>query len=198
MSLAEELIHCGKLLFERRLVSGWGGNLSCRLNTDEFLITGRHAALGFLTTKNLARVSRDGRPKSKNRHASSETPLHLAVYQGTDAGVVIHAHPALVIAFSLTHDKFAPVSYEEKYTFGEVPIVAQTTPTVTRPGMVVEALTHGPVVILKGHGTVAIGTNFQEAFLLTDLLQEAVRCQLVIERTNPSAVERNDGRKEKL
>jgi putative sterol carrier protein len=34
------------------------------------------------------------------------------------------------------------------------------------------------VVIIKGHGTVAIGKDFQEAFLLTDLLEESVRCQL--------------------
>jgi putative sterol carrier protein len=33
------------------------------------------------------------------------------------------------------------------------------------------------VVIIKGHGTVAIGKNLQEAFLLTDLLEEAVHCQ---------------------
>jgi len=37
-------------------------------------------------------------------------------------------------------------------------------------------------VIIKGHGTVAIGKNFQEAFLYTDLLEEAVQCQFFIEK----------------
>jgi putative sterol carrier protein len=83
----------------------------------------------------------------------------------------------MVLAFSLTHDSFVPVSFEEKYTIGEVPIIAQDTPTVTQPKKVVEEIKYHPVVIIKGHGTVAIGKTFQEAFLLTDLLEEAVRCQ---------------------
>ena len=45
-----------------------------------------------------------------------------------------------------------------------------------------EELKYHPVVIIKGHGTVAIGKTFQEAFLLTDLLEEAVHCQFFKER----------------
>lgn len=175
--LERDMIRWGKLLFERRLISGWGGNLSCRVGTKDFLITGQHAPLGFLQPKDLVRINRQGRPTKKGRHASTETPLHLAVYNGTDARVVIHAHPPLVIAFSLTHESFLPLSFEEKYTLGEVPVIAQDTPTVTKPEAVVEELRYRPVVILKGHGTVAIGVNFEQAFLLTDLLEEAVRCQ---------------------
>ena len=103
--------------------------------------------------------------------------MHLAVYAGTEAQAIVHVHPPMVLAFSLTHDSFVPVSFEEKYTIGEVPIIPQDTPTVTKPEKVVEALKYNPVVIIKGHGTVAIGKTFQEAFLLTDLLEEAVHCQ---------------------
>lgn len=175
--LEGEMIRWGKLLFERRLISGWGGNLSCRIGKNHFLITGQHAPLGFLTSKDLVRIDQNGKPATKNQKASSETPMHMAVYQGTDAQAIVHVHPPMVLAFSLTHDNFIPVSFEEKYTIGEVPIVAQDTPTVTRPEKVVEALKYRPVVIIKGHGTVAIGKTFQEAFLFTDLLEEAVHCQ---------------------
>ena len=118
-----------------------------------------------------------GSRANRTQRASSETPLHLAVYQGTDAEAIVHVHPPMVLAFSLTHESFVPVSFEEKYTIGEVPIIPQDTPTVTKPEQVVEELKYHPVVIIKGHGTVAIGKNFQEAFLLTDLLEEAVYCQ---------------------
>jgi L-fuculose-phosphate aldolase len=175
--LEHEMIRCGKLLFERRLISGWGGNLSCRVGRTDFLITGQHAPLGFLTARHLVRIGADGHPVKKNQHASSETPMHLAVYAGTEAQAIVHVHPPAVVAFSLAHDSFVPVSFEEKYTIGEVPIVAQDTPTVTKPEKVVEELTYHPVLIIKGHGTVAIGKDFQEAFLLTDLLEEAVHCQ---------------------
>jgi L-fuculose-phosphate aldolase len=176
-ALEREVIRWGKLLFERRLISGWGGNLSCRISESEILITGQHAPLGFLSPKNLVRINREGKPAREGQRPSSETPLHLAVYEGTEAEAIVHAHPPLVLAFSFTHESFVPLSFEEKYTIGEVAIIAQDTPTVTRPELVVEQLKYHPIVILKGHGTVAIGKNLQDAFLLTDLLEEAVRCQ---------------------
>jgi len=175
--LENDMIRWGRLLFERRLISGWGGNLSCRTGKNNFLITGQHAPLAFLTPRDLVRLNSDGKPVRKQQSASSETPMHMAVYSGTDAQAIVHVHPPMVLAFSLTHESFVPVSFEEKYTIGEVPIIAQDTPTVTKPEKVVEALRYHPVAIIKGHGTVAIGKTFQEAFLLTDLLEEAVHCQ---------------------
>lgn len=175
--IRREMIQWGKLLFDRRLISGWGGNLSCRVGQEGFLITGQHAPLGFLTPEDLVEIDHDGKPSNQPQRASSETPLHLAVYRGTDAQAIVHVHPPMVLAFSLTHESFVPISFEEKYTIGEVPIIPQDTPTVTKPEQVVEELKYHPVVIIKGHGTVAIGKNFQEAFLLTDLLEEAVHCQ---------------------
>jgi len=180
--LEYDIIRWGKILFERRLISGWGGNLSCRLGKNEFLITGQHAPLGFLGSNDLVRIKADGKPIKKDQSASSETPMHLAVYAGTDAQAIVHVHPPMVLAFSLAHESFVPVSFEEKYTIGEVPIIPQDTPTVTQPEKVVEELKYHPVVIVKGHGTVAIGKDFQEAFLFTDLLEQAVHCEFFKER----------------
>jgi L-fuculose-phosphate aldolase len=177
-----EMIRWGRLLFERRLISGWGGNLSCRAGAKGFLITAQHAPLGFLTSKDLVRIDGAGNTLDPERRASSETPMHLAIYAGIEAQAIVHVHPPMVIAFSLANESFVPISFEEKYTIGEVPIIAQDTPTVTEPGKIVEELKYRPIVIIKGHGTVAIGKDFQEAFLLTDLLEEAIRCHLAKER----------------
>lgn len=182
------MIRWGKLLFERRLISGWGGNLSCRTGDQQFLITGQHAPLGFLARENLVRINAHGQPINSQGRPSSETPMHLAVYSATDARAVVHVHPPLVVAFSLRHESFVPLSFEEKYTLGEVPIIPQDTPTVTEPERLVEELKYHPVAIIKGHGTVAIGNDFREAFLLTDLLEEAVRCHFFTETRLPEAV----------
>ena len=179
--IERDMIRWGKLLFERRLISGWGGNISRRLGKNRLLITGQHAPLGFLAPENLVEIDLDGRPVQKKRQPSSETPMHLAVYRGTDAAAIIHVHPPAVLGFSLTRESFVPLSFEEKYTIGEVAIVRQDTPTVTDPREVVENLKLSPVVIIQGHGTVAIGKDLQEAFLLTDLLEEAVQCQLLVD-----------------
>jgi L-fuculose-phosphate aldolase len=184
--LKRAMIQWGARLFERRLVCGWGGNLSCRVGKEQILITGSHAPLGFLSPEDFVLVDRDGKPLKTGEQPSSETTLHLAVYRGTDAQAVIHAHPPQILVFSLSHESFTPLSFEEKYTLGRVAIVSQDTPTVTQPEGVIAELRLRPIVILRGHGTVAAGKDLQEAFLLTDLLEEAVHCQLLRTENNLS------------
>lgn len=174
-----DIIYWGKTIFERRLICGWGGNISRRIGKKRFLITGRNCPLGFLAPKDLVEINASGDPIKKSQTPSSETPVHLAVYRETEAQAVIHVHPATIVVFSLSHDRFVPLSWEERYIIGEIPVVPQLTPTVKDPAKVVEALRVRPVVILKGHGTVAMGKDLRDAFLLTDLLEGAVHCQFL-------------------
>jgi len=174
-----DIIYWGRCLFERKLISGWGGNISCRIGKNRFLITGRNSPLGFLTSKDLVEINSEGVPIKKTQKPSSESPLHLAVYKETDARAMIHVHPPTIVVFSLSNESFVPLSWEEKYILGKIPIVPQLTPTVRDPAKVVEAIRDRPIVILKGHGTVAMGKDLRDAFLLTDLLEAAVHCQFL-------------------
>lgn len=174
------IIKWGGKLFERRLVSGWGGNLSCRSGRSRYLITGQHAALGFLGARDVVEIDARGKALNPKQRPSSETPLHLAVYEATDARAVVHVHPPEIIAYCRGLDEFVPLSFEEEYSLGRVPVISHDGPTVADPAPVAEELRLHPVVILRGHGTVARGRDLQEAFLITDLLAEAVHCRLVM------------------
>ncbi len=176
-STRAEIIHWGEKLFERRLVSGWGGNLSCRFGRDRFLVTASGAALGFLKAADVVEIDARGQAVRPDRQPSSETPLHLAVYAATGARAVVHVHPPEIVAGCRDIEEFVPLSFEEEYTLGRVPVIAHEGPTVADPEPVAEALRHHPVVILRGHGTVSRGRDLMEAFLVTDLLVEAVRCR---------------------
>ena len=48
-----ELIAIGREAYGKNLVVAWGGNLSVRLNPEEFLITAHTTALGFITQKDF-------------------------------------------------------------------------------------------------------------------------------------------------
>ena len=176
----DEIIRWGERLFERHLVSGWGGNLSCRSGRSRYLITGGHAALGFLGPTDIVEIDAGGKAVRPGRQPSSETPLHLAVYEATDASAVVHVHPPEIIAYCRGRDEFVPLSFEEEYSLGRVPVIPHDGPTVTDTGPVAEELRLHPVVILQDHGTVARGRDLKEAFLITDLLAEAVHCRLVM------------------
>ncbi len=175
-----EIIKWGQRLFDRRLVSGWGGNVSCRFGRSRYLITGSHAALGFMTARDVVEIDGRGNAVNPKQSPSSETPLHLAVYEATDARAVVHVHPPEIIAYCRDRSEFVPLSFEEEYSLGRVPVIPHDGPTVTDPAPVAEELRRHPVVILQGHGTVARGRDLMEAFLITDLLAEAVHCRLVM------------------
>ena len=66
------MIRWGKLLFERRLISGWGGNLSCRVGKNDFLITGQHAPLGFLDRRKIWCSIDSGRQAGQEKPARFE------------------------------------------------------------------------------------------------------------------------------
>ena len=93
---------------------------------------------------------------------------------------MVHVHPPEIIAYCRHRSEFIPLSFEEEYSLGRVPVIPQHTPTVADPAPVAEELRLHPVVILQGHGTVARGRDLLEAFLITDLLAEAVHCRLVM------------------
>lgn len=178
-----EIVTFGRLLFERRLVTGWGGNISLRISADRILITGRQAPLGFLKgDQDVVLMNLKGKAIGGKGEPSSELALHLAIYQGTEARAVIHAHPPAVMGLPPGLATFAPESFEEKYYLGEVPVFRQETPTVTKPGKIIELLKKHKVIIIEKHGSVAIGKTLQEAFLLTDLLEEALRTRLLFLR----------------
>jgi L-fuculose-phosphate aldolase len=179
-AIEREIIACGKRIFERRLTSGWGGNISVRLGRGRFLITGQHASMGSLRPADLVVVNGDGKAIEAGRRPSSETPLHLAIYRKTGANAVIHAHPPATLVFSLGGRSFSPLSFEEQYLMGKIPNLAQGTATVEKPAAVVEVLRFRPIVILGGHGTVARGKDLTEAFLFTDLLEQAIYCRTLL------------------
>ncbi len=178
-TIERDIIYWGRCLYERKLITGWGGNISRRIGKNRFLITGRNSPLGFLTPKDLVEINSEGVPVKKTQTPSSESPLHLAVYKETEAMAVIHVHPPTIVVFSLANESFVPLSWEERYILKEIPVVPQLTPTVKDPAKVVEVIRNRSIVILKGHGTVARGKDLRDAFLLTDLLEGAIHCQFL-------------------
>src|ERR1700690_4309879 len=90
----------GRLLFSRGLVSSQSGNLSVRMG-DRLIITRRACNLGALQEKDIIEtgIARNDRATPL---ATSELSIHRAIYHYTQAKAIVHAHPAHVIALSLT------------------------------------------------------------------------------------------------
>ena len=172
-SCQKEIIEIGREAYQKGLVVAWGGNISVRLSSEEFVITAHTSALGFLREKDFLVMDLKGNILKGAGKPSTETKLHTAIYRDTESRAVVHLHPPYTNVLAISGVKLKPMTFESSLFLGATtPIVAQDSPSVTRLEGVIEALELSNIIILKEHGTVAVGSNLWEPFFLTEILEE--------------------------
>ena len=172
--LKKEIIRVGKHLYQNRLAVAKSGNLSARLDAQNILITATGTSLGNLKYKDIVKVNLNSGKACGDVQPSSELPLHALVYKNFPAKTVIHCHPPLINGYFAVTSDLKALTFETKFYLGNVPVIEQDTPTVTKPELVIAALKTNNLVVLKNHGTVTISDKFSEALSFTEALEEAV------------------------
>ncbi|MCX5700420.1 MAG: class II aldolase/adducin family protein [Candidatus Omnitrophica bacterium] len=174
-ALKKEIINVGKRLYQTGLAVAKSGNISARLDDEHILITATGTSLGNLKYQDIVKVDLETGRVCGNINPSSELLLHSLVYKNFKAKTAIHCHPPLINGYFAVTDDLKALTFETKFYLGNVPVVAQETPTVTKPEAVIAALKTNNLVVLKNHGTVAIADKFSDGLSLTEALEEAVR-----------------------
>lgn len=158
--------HAGQSLAASGMVVSSGGNLSIRQG-ENLIVTRHDSVLSSLTTGDLVRTGLT-RDDAAALHASSELPVHRAIYLATDARAVAHAHPKHTISLSLASDKSE---------IAGIPVVGTGVALV--PGAfqdeIASALTRHSLVMVRGHGSFAIGKTLDEAVRITIEFEEKCR-----------------------
>lgn len=179
LQLIQAIISTGKLLWDKNLVSGFNGNISCRLDEKTLLITATGTSLGFLTEKDILTIDLNGQVIGDGK-ASSERFMHTEIYKNLPKiNCVVHTHTTYTNGFFLAKDTFTPQTFEAQFYLGNVKAIPQTTPSVTESKPVVDALRVNNIVVLKNHGVVAVGDQLFNAFVLVQELEEQIRMDFV-------------------
>ena len=166
----------GRDLFTRGLVSSHSGNLSIRLG-DRITITRRGSMLNCLEEHDLIEtgVSKNSRSTPM---ASSELPVHRAIYRETQALAIVHAHPPHAVALSLNKTEIVPSGVEGLSLPDAVPVIGWNMDV--KPGklseLIAQALKTRRIIVVHGHGTFAIGQLLEEAYDLTTAFEQS--CQI--------------------
>jgi L-fuculose-phosphate aldolase len=174
-ALKKEIIKVGEALYKTKIAVAKSGNISARLDNRHILITGTGTSLGNLRYRDIVKVDLESGGFCGRIKPSSELPLHTLIYKNFGAKTVIHAHPPLVNGYFAVTPDLKALTFETKFYLGDVPVVEQDTPTVTKPEAVVAALKTNNLVVLKNHGTVAMAEKFSDSLSITEALEEAVR-----------------------
>ncbi|MCG2677674.1 class II aldolase/adducin family protein [bacterium] len=175
VQLKEEIIKIGKKLYDFRLVAAKGGNLSARIEGNLILITSSGTCLGELREEDVLKVDLSSEAGEKVSGLTTEFPLHSLIYKNFPMQRIIHCHPPLVNAYYAVYDELENITFENKLFLGKVPQVTQTTPSVTQPEKVIEALKTNNIVVIRNHGIVSMADRFDDAFYLIEELEEAVK-----------------------
>lgn len=174
----DEFSRIGKYLMQEGLINSHGGNLSIR-EGDKIFVTRYGCMLGDLKKEDIQEGSMN--PADKNDPTNKELSIHRAIYNATPAKAIVHAHPANAIAISITDNKIVPQDAEGNSVFRSAPIIrgrdevgaedtANLIPTFFVGGSV--------VVVVKGHGSLAIGQTLEEAYSYTSALENS--CKVIV------------------
>jgi L-fuculose-phosphate aldolase len=174
----QELVHYGRLLWERRLVTGTSGNLSVRLKDGRVLVTPSARSLRALDPTDIVLVDQDGVSGDSAARPSSELPLHLAAYRvRSDVACVMHTHPTMAVVWSKTGTIFPRDTVGASETLRScawTPYRKNGTPELAE--ICAEPFAAGiDVVLMERHGLSAIARTLEDAFMQTDLAEEAAR-----------------------
>ena len=165
----------GRDLCARGLVSSHSGNLSIRLG-EHLYITHRSSMLGFLEEHDFVETGINKNDQCTPL-ASTELRVHRFIYQRTSASAVVHAHPAYAVALSFSEREIVPCDVEGNLLLSKVPVLGWGTTVKTR-GLdqeIAEALKESKVVLVRGHGSFAVGQLLEEAYHYTTALEESCR-----------------------
>ena len=174
----EQFREIGRDLYVQNMISSHGGNISVRLG-DRVVIKRRGAMLGNLKPHDLIETGLD-KNDSGVALASTELLAHRMIYKQTPALAIVHCHPRTAIAFSLSRDEIVPIDNEASYLLKKVPVVTEefASGTPEMANKVAAALVQYKIIMLRGHGSFAIGTTLEEAFHWSSTLEEA--CQIAL------------------
>jgi L-fuculose-phosphate aldolase len=176
-------------IYARQLSDSAGGNLSVREGSRVYL-TPRYMGSKHrwdIGGELISVVDVAGHVLEGPEVLSRESRVHLELYGAmARVGVVIHAHPRYIMAFSCARMPLAPTTeYTRKFgTIGLIPETPAHSPELAR--RVTEALLpreedlerHALAVMLPYHGIVVAGRNLDDAYDTLERLAVSARVHI--------------------
>ena len=145
------------------LVVGTSGNVSARVG-DLVAVSPTGVDYRELTAGLVGVHRLDGTPVEAELLATSELPLHLAIYAATGAGAIVHTHPVAATALSSIAEELPAVHYQVAMFGGPVRVAPYATyGTAALAANVVTALDGRTACLMANHGAVVIAADLATA-----------------------------------
>lgn len=167
----EAIVEACRFMQRQHLVVGTAGNVSVRVD-DLVAISPSGVEYADMDAADVVVVSLDGANVHGKLKPSSELPLHLAVYAGTNAAAITHNHAPASTALGLVVDEL-PGSHYYAAMFGGLVRVSPyaTFGTDELARNVTKALSGRSGALMANHGAITIGPSLAKALALLPYLE---------------------------
>ena len=167
--IKKQICDIGKRIYNRNMVAANDGNISVKLNDNEFLCTPTGVSKGFMTPEYICKVDAEGNVIQANGNfkPSSEIKMHMRVYKHRpDVNAVVHAHPIYATSFAIAGIPLTqPIMPEAVIALGCVPIAEYGTPSTDEiPDAVEKYLQYYDAVLLESHGALTYSDSLLAAY----------------------------------
>ncbi len=180
MNAKEQIVEIGKRLYSKNLISGYEGNISVR-EENKIFITPSGVCKGFLTPDDIIVVDMEGKLIEGNKKPSSETKMHLKIYNTRkDVKGIVHAHPPVATGFAC-----AGMGLEQSLTaetvliFGTIPLAPYGTPSTNELPEALNKYLEYNAILLANHGAVTFAENVEKAYFLMEQVEHYAKITLV-------------------
>jgi L-fuculose-phosphate aldolase len=167
-----ELCEIGRKMVDTGLVLGASGNISVRRG-DLVAVSPTGMRLERMSPEDCPVIDLKGGAVEGGLAPSSETPMHLAIYEATGAPAIVHTHSTYGTVVATTMTELPPIHYNTLMLGGIVKVAEYATyGTPELADNVRMAMAGGMRAALMGnHGGVTIGNDLEEAFENARLLE---------------------------
>ena len=172
--LIDDLVSANHILFKEGVVDGFG-HVSVRDERDpERFLLSRSLAPGRVRARDIMEFGLDGEPlNARGRRPYLERFIHSEIYRARpDVVAVVHNHSPALIPFGITGTALRPVFHMSGFLGSATPIFeireagGPATDMLIRDrklgAALARALGAAPFVLMRGHGSVAVGTTLKQ------------------------------------
>lgn len=180
-----EMIRVARSLFRRGYSFGTAGNLSVRVG-DLVYATPTGSSFETVMAEDMAVCKLDGVVVGAQK-PTKELPFHLAAYRARPGScAVVHLHSTYATAVAClkdldTSNALPALTAYFAMRVPSLPVVPYLPPGDIALAAEVEKLArHTPAMLMRNHGSIAIGATLAEASALAEEIEETARLFLLL------------------
>lgn len=175
--LRRQLALAARVLFHADLID-YSGHVSVRLPGDRLLILPHPVSRAVVRPEDLVITDLEGERLEGDHRAPSEVAMHARAYHARpDVQSVAHLHNRSVATLSMVDVPFVPATSNPGAFFGPGPLPRYEDPalihTIEQGDAVAASLGAADAVVLRGHGSMVVGTSLEWVIAGSIELEEA-------------------------